>query len=204
MAIGNSRGQQLRRIIRINEEIKAVIATAFTINLMAMNAIFLAKRAGTAALGFGVLSNELRRFAIDLQKQMAQLHEMTYDSVSTVTALLKQARLNQMLESTLSVCSGLGRTLVENALLTRLNGVLADKQEQSDAINRRLSRMITDTVQLVELGSVLARSAKIEAAYGGSLSVPLTQVSSDFEQSISEIQRSLEKLTKHHIEESEA
>lgn len=204
MAIGSSRGQQLRRIIRINEEIKAVIATAFTINLMAMNAIFLAKRAGTAALGFGVLSNELRRFAIDLQKQMAQLHEMTYDSVSTVTALLKQARLNQMLESTLSVCSGLGRTLVENALHTRSNGVLAGKQEQSDAINRRLSQMIMDTVQLVELGSVLARSAKIEAAYGGSLSVPLTQVSSDFEQSISEIQRSLEKLTKHHIEESEA
>ena len=30
---------------------------------MALNAIFLAKRAGNAALGFGVLSNELRRFA---------------------------------------------------------------------------------------------------------------------------------------------
>lgn len=204
MATRDSRGQQLRRIIRINEEIKSVIATAFTINLMAMNAIFLAKRAGTAALGFGVLSNELRRFAIDLQKQMAHLSEMTYDSVSTVTALLKQARLNHMLESTLSVCSGLGKSLLEDALQTRLNGALADRQEQSDAVNRRLSQMITDTVQLVELGSVLARSAKIEAAYGGNLSVPLTQVSSDFEQSISEIQRSLEKLTKHHLEESEA
>lgn len=180
-----------------------MIATAFTINLMAMNAIFLAKRAGTAALGFGVLSNELRRFAIDLQKQMALLSEMTYDSVSTVTALLKQARLNQTLDNTLVVCSGPGKTLLEDALQTRLNGVLADRQEESDAINRRLSQMITDTIQLVELGSVLARSAKIEAAYGGALSVSLTQVSSDFEQSISEIQRSLEKLTKHHLEESE-
>lgn len=201
--IGNRRGRQLRRIVRINEEIKAVIATAFTINLMAMNAIFLAKRAGTAALGFGVLSNELRRFAIDLQKQMALLSEMTYESVSTVTALLKQARLNQTLDNTLVVCSGPGKALLEDALHTRLNGVLADRQEESDAINRRLSQMITDTIQLVELGSVLARSAKIEAAYGGALSVSLTQVSSDFEQSISEIQRSLEKLTKHHLEESE-
>jgi len=51
--------------------------------------------------------------------------------------------------------------------------------------------------------SVLARSAKIEAAYGGNLSVPLTQVSGDFEHSISDIQGSLEKLTKHHLEESE-
>ncbi|MCX7174351.1 MAG: chemotaxis protein [Proteobacteria bacterium] len=204
MAIGNQRGHQLRRIVRVNEEIKTVIATAFTINLMAMNAIFLAKRAGTAALGFGVLSNELRRFAIDLQKQMALLSEMTYDSVSTVTALLKQARLNQMLKGTLSVCTGVGKRLVEDALRTRLEGALSDRQEQSDAINRRLSQMITDTCQLVELGSVLARSAKIEAAYGGKLSVPLTQVSSDFEQSIGEIQRSLEKLTKHHLEESDA
>jgi len=167
---------------------------------MAMNAIFLAKRAGTAALGFGVLSNELRRFAIDLQKQMAMLSEMTYDSVNTVTGLLKQARLYQMMERTLAACTGLGKTLVEDALHDRLNGVLADRQEQCDAISRRLSQMITDTVQLVELGSVLARSAKIEAAYGGNLSVSLTQVSSDFEQSISDIQRSLEKLTKHHLE----
>lgn len=203
MASRIQRGQQLRRIVRINEEIKTVIATAFTINLMAMNAIFLAKRAGTAALGFGVLSNELRRFAIDLQKQMAMLSEMTYDSVSTVTALLKQARLNQVLEKTLDVSSGVGKGLVENVLRNRLDGALAERQEQSGAVSRRLSQMITDTVQLVELGSVLARSAKIEAAYGGNLSIPLTQVSSDFEQSISEIQRSLEKLTKHHLEESE-
>lgn len=199
-----SSGRHLRRIVRINEEIKTVVATAFTINLMAMNAIFLAKRAGTSALGFGVLSNELRRFAIDLQKQMALLSEITYSSVSTVTSLLKQARLNRMLETALAVTHGLGRELIENVLETRLHVALASRNAQSDAVNRRLSQMISDTVQLVELGSVLARSAKIEAAYGGTLSVPLTQVSSDFEQSISEIQRSLDKLARHHLEEPAA
>ena len=204
MTIANQRGQQLRRIVLINEEIKKVIATAFTINLMAMNAIFLAKRAGTAALGFGVLSNELRRFAIDLQKQMAVLSEMTYDSVNTVTALLKQARLNQMLEATAGICNALGKSLVKDVLHSRLNGVLADRQEESHATTRRLSQMLADTVQLVELGSVLARSAKIEAAYGGNLSVSLTQVSSDFERSIGEIQGSLAKLTKHDLEEAAA
>lgn len=197
-------GRQLRRIVRINEEIKTVVAAAFTINLMAMNAIFLAKRAGTSALGFGVLSNELRRFAIDLQQQMTMLSEMTYGSVSTVTALLKQARQNRVLDNTHELSSGIGKAMIENILRTRLGAALACRQEQSNVVNRRLSQMITDTAQLVELGSVLARSAKIEAAYGGALSVPLTQVSSDFEQSISEIQRSLEKLSKHHIEESAA
>ena len=62
---------ELTCIVRVNEEIKSIVATAFRINLMALNAIFLAKRAGNAALGFGVLSNELRRFAQDLTRHMA-------------------------------------------------------------------------------------------------------------------------------------
>ena len=60
--------------------------------------------------------------------------------------------------------------------------------------------MIADTAQLVELGSVLARSAKIEAAYGGPFSTALMQVSSDFERTIGEIMRSLENLSKQQDE----
>jgi len=52
-------GTDLLRIVHINEEIKRVVGVSVKINIMALNAIFLAKRAGTAALGFGVLSNEL-------------------------------------------------------------------------------------------------------------------------------------------------
>lgn len=189
-------GRELRRIVRTNEEIKSVVATAFKINLMAMNAIFLAKRAGQTALGFGVLSNELRRFAMDLQKQMSQLREMTYGSVATVTALVKQARLNRVLERARKESSGAGRTLIEEFLRTRHGLSYARHRDQIATLNRRLTQMIADTAQLVELGSVLARSAKIEAAYGGPFSAALMQVSSDFERTIGEIQRSLESLSK--------
>lgn len=189
-------GRELRRIVYINEEIKSVVATAFKINLMAMNAIFLAKRAGQTALGFGVLSNELRRFATDLQKQMSQLREMTYGSVATVTALVKQARLSGVLERTRQESGGSGRQLIEHLIRTRHQHAYARHREQIATLKRRLAQMIADTAQLVELGSLLARSAKIEAAYGGSSSAALMQVSSDFERTIGEIQRSLESLTK--------
>jgi hypothetical protein len=189
-------GRELRRIVRINEEIKSVVATAFKINLMAMNAIFLAKRAGQTALGFGVLSNELRRFAQDLQKQMSLLREMTYGSVTTVTALVKQARLNRMLERVRKESTGTSRNLIEEFMRTRHGAAFARHREQIASLNRRLSQMIADTAQLVELGSVLARSAKIEAAYGGQFSASLMQVSSDFERTIGDIQRSLESLSK--------
>lgn len=189
-------GVELRRIVRTNEEIKSVVATASRINLMAMNAIFLAKRAGQTALGFGVLSNELRRFAMDLQKQMALLREMTYGSVATVTALVKQARINRVLERTRKESGGSGRTLIDEFMRTRHGVSSVRHREQIAALNRRLNQMIADTAQLVELGSVLARSAKIEAAYGGPFAVALMQVSSDFERTIGTIQRSLENLTK--------
>ncbi|MEW6164109.1 MAG: chemotaxis protein [Pseudomonadota bacterium] len=189
-------GGELRRIVRTNEEIKRVVSMAARISLMAMNAIFLAKRAGQSALGFGVLSNELRRFAMDLQKQMTQLREMTYGSVATITALVKQARTDRLLERTRaeSAAQGAARKLLD-AFLRARHGMGRDR-EQIAALNRRLAQMIADTTQLVELGSVLARSAKIEAAYGGPYSVALMQVSSDFERAIGEIQRSLESLGK--------
>ena len=194
-------GRELRRIVRINEEIKSVVSTAFKINLMAMNAIFLAKRAGQSALGFGVLSNELRRFASDLQLQMAGLREATYGSVATVTALLKQSRISRLLERARTEAKGDGKGLIQSLASRRDETTLARNDEQMAALNRRLSHMIADTAQLVELGSVLARSAKIEAAYGGAFSVSLMQVSSDFERTIGEIQRSFENLTKNQSED---
>ncbi len=201
MKQGHGAGGELRRIVRINEEIKSVVATAFKINLMAMNAIFLAKRAGQNALGFGVLSNELRRFATDLQQQMTVLREMTYGSVTTVTGMLKQTQLNRVLERARAEAVGEGRKLIDEFLDSHAEAMLRH-EERIVALNRRLTQMIADTAQLVELGSVLARSAKIEAAYGGAFSSSLMQVSSDFEQTIGEIQRSLENLTKHQFQEA--
>ncbi|MBU0752092.1 MAG: chemotaxis protein [Gammaproteobacteria bacterium] len=193
-------GDELRRIVHVNEEIKSVVATAFKINLMAMNAIFLAKRAGQTALGFGVLSNELRRFATDLQQQMAALREMTYGSVGTVTGMLKQTQLNRVLGRAHAEAVGVGRKLIDEFLRGH-SEVMLQHEESLAALNRRLTHMIADTTQLVELGSVLARSAKIEAAYGGAFSVSLMQVSSDFERTIGEIQRSLETISKHQSQE---
>jgi methyl-accepting chemotaxis protein len=194
-------GQELRQIVRISEEIKRVVATAFKINLMAMNAIFLAKRAGQSALGFGVLSNELRRFAADLQTQMEQLRDMTYGSTSTVTALLKQSQINRSLELTLKSCDAKGKRIVEETLRERMTNSMVERQYQMQGVTRRLHQMIETTAQLVEMGSVLARSAKIEAAYGGTFSASLMQVSSDFEKNIGDIQHALAGLTKHHSEE---
>ena len=191
------RSGELAGIVLVNEEIKAIVATAFRINLMALNAIFLAKRAGNAALGFGVLSNELRRFAQDLTRRMSSLRDMTSGSVGSVTGVVQQQRNTAILTEAIRL-SGEGVPGVREA---RKRGALrlAEQQASLRALDMRLRAAVEETQQLVELGGVLARSAKIEAAYGGGFSPALMQVSTDFAEVIAQIKRSLEVLGKERL-----
>jgi hypothetical protein len=188
---------ELSGIVRVNEEIKAIVATACRINLMALNAIFLAKRAGNAALGFGVLSNELRRFAQDLTRHMASLRDMTSGSVGCVTGVVQQQRYCRFMAEALR----LSAPDLPGAREVRRRGAarLAEQEARLRTLDMRLRTAVEETQQLVELGGVLARSAKIEAAYGGTFSPALMQVSTDFAEVIANIKRSLETLGKERL-----
>ena len=184
-------GVDLLRIVRINEQIKRVVGVSFKINIMALNAIFLAKRAGTAALGFGVLSNELRVFSQDLRTCMASLTTLIHDCVNEVSIALHDVRLSGLLLKA-------SRHSPEQPALLR---VLARRDGEAEAhrralasLRRQLKLALEDAFRMVELGGVLAKSAKIEAAYGQSFAPALAQVSGEFDGIIEEIRTSLESL----------
>jgi len=183
-------GVDLLRIVRINEEIKAVVGVAFKINIMALNAIFLAKRAGTAARGFGVLSNELRVFSQDLRDGMAALTHHIHACVTEVSVVLQDIRHTALL-----------RQAVEQSPAACGRAVLAAREVENDRHAERLAHLrkqlrvaLDDAFRMVELGGVLAKSAKIEAAYGQSFAAPLAQVSGEFDGVVEEIRASLESL----------
>lgn len=189
-ATASKAGVDLLRIVRINEEIKSVVNVAFKINIMALNAIFLAKRAGTAARGFGVLSNELRIFSQDLRDCMSSLNGLIHGCVNEVSVVLQDIRHIRLL-----------RQAVEISSVARLEQVLAEREDNHqrhaarlDRLRKQLKRALEEAFQIVELGGVLAKSAKIEAAYGQSFAVPLTQVSGEFDGIVEEIRASLESL----------
>lgn len=188
-----SAGRDLARIVSINEEIKSIVAVAFKINIMALNAIFLAKRAGTTALGFGVLSNELRVFSQDLKTAMGGLSGVIHKAVTEVSVLLQDQRTLRLLQQAEAQSGGHAR--VREAL--RLRREKMERHQLSLATQRRQLRQVLDNVaQLVELGGVLAKSAKIEAAYGQGFSASLGQVSGEFDGVVEEIRRSLGNLNK--------
>jgi len=183
-------GVDLLRIVRINEEIKRVVSVSFKINIMALNAIFLAKRAGTAALGFGVLSNELRVFSQDLRICMESLTELIHDCVGEVSIVLQDIRFTRLLSEAAKMAPKSSAPSVL-ALREAENDMHANKLA---SLRNRLKRALEDAFQMVELGGVLAKSAKIEAAYGQTFAVPLAQVSGEFDGIVEEIRTSLESL----------
>lgn len=183
-------GADLLRIVRINEEIKRVVGVSFKINIMALNAIFLAKRAGTAARGFGVLSNEVRVFSQDLRSCMQMLTGLIHDCVNEVSLLLRDSRHAGLLRRAAEVA---GETALAPVLVRRTDRN-EDHARQLASLRRQLRRALENAFQMVELGGVLANSAKIEAAYGQGFAVPLAQVSSEFAGVVEEIRGCLESL----------
>ncbi len=190
-AASSRTGTDLLRIVRINEEIKRVVGVSFKINIMALNAIFLAKRAGTAALGFGVLSNELRVFSQDLRACMESLTGLIHGCVNEVSLALQDIRFTGLLRQAVALAPQ----------DSSIAGVLQRREQDNEMHAQQLSRLrsqlkraLDDAFQMVELGGVLAKSAKIEAAYGQSFAGSLAQVSGEFDGIVEEIRASLEAL----------
>lgn len=183
-------GVDLLRIVRINEEIKRVVGVSFKINIMALNAIFLAKRAGTAARGFGVLSNEFRVFSQDLRNCMEKLTGLVYACVNEVSVMLQDLRCTRLLFAAGKMTESVALT----AILQRRQVANERHVEQLERLRRQLKLAMEDAFRMVELGGVLAKSAKIEAAYGQAFAQPLAQVSGEFDGIVNEIHVSLEAL----------
>jgi hypothetical protein len=66
--------------------------------------------------------------------------------------------------------------------------------QQLNRLRRQLKTALEEVFRMVELGGVLAKSAKIEAAYGQGFASSLSQVSGEFDKVVDEIHASLESL----------
>ena len=103
-------------------------------------------------------------------------------------------RYTRLLEQAAEMSTGPQMAL--DAVLVRRNQENAQHAEELASLRRQLKRALEDAFQLVELGGVLAKSAKIEAAYGQAFAGSLAQVSGEFDGIVEEIRESLESLRK--------
>lgn len=146
---------------------------------------------GNAALGFGVLSNELRVFSKDLREGMMALTRQIHDLVAEVSVILQESRYDRVFAEAALAAPDHAQL---HTVLERREARHGERADRIASLRRGLRLAIDDAARLVELGGVLAKSAKIEAAYGAGFASSLGQVSGEFDGIVEEIRSSLDSL----------
>lgn len=163
-------------IVRINESIKSVVRLARKINILALNAILLSRRAGSVALGYTVISNELRLFSRELTLVMNKLTAVSNDAVQVVSYQCRYNHINELMNAT---SLGIELPVIQHQLLAsdaKLGQMSRELQERYG----HLKSVLIDADDNSRFGTVISRSLKIEATYCGAFAPHLTQIASEF------------------------
>ncbi len=191
-ALQHSSSQQLASFVRLNEGIKGVVLIAFQINIMALNAILLSHRAGEVALGFGVISKELRTLSVELTGLMQALSTDAYLAVNLISDQLRRERRQQLLQTTQRALQRPSAAL--DAIVAERQALFLARAQQVREVRLRLLDRLEEARKLCQFGTAISRSAKIEAAYGREYGRALAEVSQEFDQKIQTILPSIETL----------
>ena len=178
--------------ISINEILKQVIDTACRIDLVAVNAVLVAKRAGTQSAGFHVVALELRTFGLEVEKEMAILGKLIYRFVHRIAALLKLARNLRLLEATeqkSDQAHSLIHTRVESKRLVYQQTLI-----EAEADRHALAHEIRRALTLCRTGAMLSNNGRIEAAYGTSMLEEMRTIVVSIEEIMSQTVTGLKSL----------
>lgn len=184
-AIGN--------VVLVNEDIKRVVRCAFGINLMALNAILVARRAGSAAAGFGIVAAEMRQLSGALEGSMGTLRRLSDELLATVTRAMRHARVEAVLLRTASQGETVRHRL--EPVLERSAQRRADIERRIRAQCRNLLNDLDGAVRVSRLADSLAHMAKIEASWSADHRTGLAAVSDELAQSLRGILPLLKGLT---------
>lgn len=166
--------------VSINHGLKQVINISHQINLVAMNAILVAKRAGQQSSGFKVVAMELRVFSQKMEEMMSRLGEMIFHLVKRIADLRKLQRNVHLLGAAIKKSSAAAVQLqqsfqLKNEQYARLNETVNHEWE-------KLENEVRRSLNLCSSGAMLSHNARIEAAYGGTMLADMQQVAGRIEE----------------------
>jgi len=172
-------------MVQVNEEIKKVTSLSFGVNMVALNAMLVSKRAGDRSRGFGVVSSELRIFSGKLRDVMNGLGLRIFDLINDVAAMQKQSHerdhMNRAMGQGDKIREFMGASIARKEM--HLVQIIQAMEKDRDHLLLQVRR----TLQLSDMGTSLARSAKIESVYAGDMSDTLKQVANQIEGIVEEI-----------------
>lgn len=173
---------ELTLIAAVNEAIKQTISASESISLIAVNANLMAGRAGSRASGFCVVAGELRRFSDGMAKTMQGWSSLIYDLVRETARSRNQSRYFNLLKAAGSL-SDKAQSAIAAARERSLNELRVTTAQNSKRVIE-LHGLIARAEKQRVTGEVIARSAMIESAYGGTMRPVLQQIAANIDASI--------------------
>lgn len=187
-----SEAKDLYRVVTVNEEIKKVVQISSEVNLVALNAMLIAKRSGEKSRGFSVVSSELRVFSGKLERFMGELELLVFRLLKDVATMQKQSRIRREILATMK--AGVRTKQFLAPALARKEAELLETGRAVKEDWAMLGLHFERALRLCETGGALSRSAKIEAVYGGDMTAALKQVANRIEQTVESILSILKAL----------
>lgn len=169
----------LSHAVSINESLRQVIEISAQINIVAMNALLVAKRAGQQSAGFRVVAMELRLFSQRIDEMMAHLGRLIFQLVRRIAELLKLGRNMRILRAAMSKSPEIEARLEDN--FRRKQIAYSETHSIAEADWDELAREIRRSLSLCSAGAMLSHNGRIEAAYGGSMLADMQQVADRIE-----------------------
>ena len=183
----------LSKSVAINQGLKQVVDISHQINLVAMNAILVAKRAGAQSAGFKVVAMELRIFSQKMEESMDKLSLMIFQLVRRIADLRKLEKNLRSITTTMQKNAN-GAHKFEYAY-THKQSAYQKLKDATDLEWHTLEKEIRRSLNLCSSGAMLSHNARIEAAYGGSMLADMQQVAGRIEDIMNQAIFHLKQLT---------
>lgn len=164
----------LQDVAEMSDQIRQISRQAFLMQLHSANAIVMSVAHGVSVPGFGVVSEQMRQLSKELGRNLAALRTGMAQWVRVVSRRVADERSRAVLRHAASRSPA-----AERAARDVLSApVLADPA--AVRARRDFVRVLDDARQLAATGCALARTAKLEAMYGGSITPQLTEAATSF------------------------
>ncbi|GBG12656.1 histidine kinase [Novimethylophilus kurashikiensis] len=181
-------------VAQINESIKYAVSLSSQINLNALNSTLVANKAGAAGIGFAVVARELRGFSQRFAVEMGAMTQEVFQLVNGISRLSNTQRLFRLLQKAQQQCRE-NQDRLENPVMRR-GEYLERERLRMERGARKIFSALEIASKRCDMGLMIARSARVEAAHGGSYQSALTQVAGDMEYTIGEISTTVRAIAK--------
>jgi len=161
----------------VSDQIRQLAHQGLSMQLHATNARVMTRSSTTRVPGFEVVSEQMRQLSRELGACLNDLRAVTVRWLSVVShQLVRDREVATLMRA--AATSPVADQAVQR-VLSRL-ALASDDGAAATSARRAFTAVLDEARRLAATGCVIARTAKLEATYGGALAVPLAEAAAEF------------------------